>query len=223
MIIPVFNRLITGEAPWSRLLRDSPTKFTFFRQISPAKLKRKRIESFNNRTMKIFETVTPLGDPLNNFQSQFESHVRTEEFKHIKLVLTNALAKVYTRRLKAFNVHVVCHGKGLYLVKLFPTKVKRPITIKASGEFMARNNVTGEKSKNRFFNFRFSKNSLQNSINFVKLALAGFFFPERVFFFFSLYIEPKMNCLINSLSAYIAKHKQIFYFSFVPGPGEYFK
>lgn len=97
--------------------------------------------------MKIFETVTPLGDPLNNFQSQFESHVRTEEFKHIKLVLTNALAKVYTRRLKAFNVHVVCHGKGLYLVKLFPTK--------ASGEFMARNNVTGEKSKNRFFNFRF--------------------------------------------------------------------
>lgn len=67
--------------------------------------------------MKIFETVTPLGDPLNNFQSQFESHVRTEEFKHIKLVLTNALAKVYTRRLKAFNVHVVCHGKGLYLVK----------------------------------------------------------------------------------------------------------
>lgn len=154
MIIPVFNRLITGEAPWSRLLRDSPTKFTFFRQISPAELKRKRIESFNNRTMKIFETVTPLGDPLNNFQSQFESHVRTEEFKHIKLVLTNALAKVYTRRLKAFNVHVVCHGKSLYLVKLFPMKVKRPITIKASGEFMARNNVTGEKSKNRFFNFR---------------------------------------------------------------------
>lgn len=163
--------------------------------------------------MKIFETVTPLGDPLNNFQSQFGARVRTEEFKHIKLVLTNALAKVYTRRLKAFNVHVVCHGKGLYLVKLFPTKVKRPITIKASGEFMARNNVTGEKSKNRFFNFRFKKNSLQNSINFVKLALAGFFFPERVFFSFSLYTEPKMNCLINSLSAYIAKHKQIFYFS----------
>lgn len=101
--------------------------------------------------MKIFETVTPLGDPLNNFQSQFGARVRTEEFKH----LTNALAKVYTRRLKAFNVHVVCHGKGLYLVKLFPTKVKRPITTKASGEFMARNNVTGEKSKNRFFNFRF--------------------------------------------------------------------
>lgn len=67
------------------------------------------------------------------------------------------------------------------------------------------------------------KNSLQNSIYFVKLALAGFFFPERVFFFFSLYIEPKMNCLINPISAYIAKHKQIFYFSFVPGPGEYFK
>lgn len=105
--------------------------------------------------MKIFETVTPLGDPLNNFQSQFGARVRTEEFKHIKLVLTNALAKVYTRRLKAFNVHVVCHGKGLYLVKLFPMKVKRQITIKASGEFMARNNVTGEKSKNRFFNFRF--------------------------------------------------------------------
>lgn len=153
MIIPVFNRLITGEAPWSRLLRDSPTIFTFFARFHPQNWK--RIESFNNRTMKIFETVTPLGDPLNNFQSQFESHVRTEEFKHIKLVLTNALAKVYTRRLKAFNVHVVCHGKGLYLVKLFPTKVKRPITIKASGEFMARNNVTGEKSKNRFFNFRF--------------------------------------------------------------------
>lgn len=69
--------------------------------------------------MKIFETVTPLGDPLNNFQSQFESHVRTEEFKHIKLVLTNALAKVYTRRLKAFNVRAC----GLPRQRLVSSKI----------------------------------------------------------------------------------------------------
>lgn len=163
--------------------------------------------------MKIFETVTPLDDPLNNFQSQFESHVRTEEFKHIKLVLTNALAKVYTRRLKAFNVHVVCHGKGLYLVKLFPTKVKRPITIKASGEFMARNNVTGEKSKKQVFQFQILKIHFKIQSTSSNWHWLDFFFQRGFFFFFSLYIEPKMNCLINSLSAYIAKHKQIFYFS----------
>lgn len=163
--------------------------------------------------MKIFETVTPLGDPLNNFQSQFESHVRTEEFKHIKLVLTNALAKVYTRRLKAFNVHVVCHGKGLYLVKLFPMKVKRPITIKASGEFMARNNVTGEKSKKQVFQFQILKIHFKIQSTSSNWHWLDFFFQRGFFFSFSLYTEPKMNCLINSLSAYIAKHKQIFYFS----------
>lgn len=136
--------------------------------------------------MKIFETVTPLGDPLNNFQSQFVSRVRTEEFKHIKLVLTNALAKVCTRRLKAFNVHVVCHGKSLYLVRLFRTKVKRPITIKASDKFIARNNVTGEKSKTGFSISDF-KNSLQNSIYFVKLALAVFGSRDGFSLHFTLY------------------------------------
>lgn len=219
MIIPVFNRLITGEAPWSRLLRDSPTKFTFFRQISPAKLKRKRIESFNNRTMKIFETVTPLGDPLNNFQSQFGSRVRTEEFKHIKLVLTNALAKVYTRRLKAFNVHVVCHGKGLYLIKLFPTKVKRPkprVNLWLAIMSLVKNQKTG-------FSISDFKNSLQNSIYFVKLALAGFFFSREGFFFLFTLHRTKDE-LFDKLSKCIYSQTQTnILFFFVPGPGEYFK
>lgn len=67
------------------------------------------------------------------------------------------------------------------------------------------------------------KNSLQNSIYFVKLALAGFFFPREGFFFLFTLHRTKDE-LFDKLSKCIYSQIQTnILFFFVPGPGEYFK
>lgn len=66
------------------------------------------------------------------------------------------------------------------------------------------------------------KNSLQNSIYFVKLALAGFFFQRGFFFLFTLHRTK--DELFDKLSKCIYSQTQTnILFFFVPGPGEYFK
>lgn len=61
--------------------------------------------------------------------------VEHRHFKHMKLVLANAFAKVYTMRLEEFSVHAIFfHGKSLCLVGSIVLRVKQPTTIKARDE-----------------------------------------------------------------------------------------
>ena len=114
MIIPILNRLITARISLAAIITTETCnllEYTFFARFY-SKFKKEKGKFTEQWTKsKLLQCTT-----IHWMRFSITEHWRGEQwnFKRIKLALTNAFAKVYTRRLKDFTVHAVFHDKHVY-------------------------------------------------------------------------------------------------------------